>query len=199
MREAADPLTGERRDLLAQDWPRFLAAALPDIAWCPIPNIGTDAVDYASRWQIDAICLTGGDDVGEHTPRDKTEHALLQHCFAHGIPTLGICRGLQRIWVELGGTLGTISHHAGSAHEVTFSTNAAGVMGEAKVNSYHRFGLNDSLVPSPLSCIAHAPDGSIEAVLGEAPRVLGLMWHPERMAAPEPADLRLIRWLFSHD
>jgi putative glutamine amidotransferase len=40
---------------------------------------------------------------------------------------------------------------------------------------------------------AWAPDGVIEAV--EAPGVLGLQWHPERLSAGDPRHLAPFRWL----
>lgn len=199
MREAIDPFTRETRDALARDWPRFLEIAFPEISWCPIPNIGNRVVGYIERWQLDAICLTGGDDIGEHTARDETERALLAHCFANGMPTLGVCRGAQRIWTALGGALKAIDGHAGTSHKVTLNAEIARTSASTAVNSFHHFGLDASSVPESLTCIACAEDGSIEAVLGEQPRVLGLMWHPERMPTPEAIDVQLIRWLFGHD
>lgn len=198
MREVSDPRSGETRDALATDWTRFLAAALPNAAWCPIPNLGDHAVQFVERWEIDGLVLTGGDDIGESTSRDRTERALFAHCFATGLPVMGVCRGLQRIWHELGGRLRPIAGHAGTSHLLSLQARSSQTAHDLTVNSFHRFGLDDTHVPAPLRCIGHAADGSIEAVIAEAPRLLGLMWHPERNVAPQTADIELVRWLFAH-
>lgn len=199
MREVTDASSGEPRDALAQDWSRFLDAALPDAAWCPLPNVGDRVVEYIARWGIDAIILTGGDDVGECSARDRTERALTGHCIAAGFPMLGICRGLQRLWTDLGGQLREIAGHAGSPHTVDLHSEPGASATRMTVNSYHRYALDESRVPPLLTCIARASDGSIEAVRCTAPRLLGMMWHPERNGTSNAADVALIRWLFGHD
>src|SRR5689334_2452359 len=87
----------EHRDSLARDWAALLATALPEAAWLPVPNLGAVVVAFAERWELDAMLLTGGDDLGSRPERDATECALLAHCIARGLPVLGVCRGLQLV------------------------------------------------------------------------------------------------------
>lgn len=64
----------EDRDALAQVWGSFLATALPDALWLPIPNLGADrTVQYCADWGLDRLILSGGDDIGITPLRDVTE------------------------------------------------------------------------------------------------------------------------------
>ncbi|HZP87695.1 MAG TPA: gamma-glutamyl-gamma-aminobutyrate hydrolase family protein [Burkholderiales bacterium] len=196
MREVQDQRTGEWRDALARDWSHFLSAALPEATWCPIPNLGETAVTLIERWDIRAICLTGGDDVGASPARDRTERALLQHCLDRGKPVLGVCRGLQLLWTQLGGALQEVEGHVNALHDIRYLDNPIGLSGTREVNSYHRWSLRghvERLVP-----FAVAADGTIEAALARDERCLGVMWHPERGPEPHRHDVQLVRWLFGY-
>lgn len=199
MREVIDPATGEARDALAKDWAAFLQAAVPEIAWCPIPNVGDRVARYVDDWQLEGVCLTGGDDIGRDSLRDRTELALLDHCFTAQLPVLGVCRGMQRIWTTLGGRLRKVVGHAGTTHSISLTTGAIAADGPLSVNSFHHMGLDVTSTPPSVTCIAHAEDGCIEAIMSEQPRILGLMWHPERAHAATDTDRRLLRWLLRHD
>lgn len=78
-----------------------------------------DAAAEALVQRVDALLLTGGEDVaptrfgaqphpelGRVTPaRDAWELALVRAARRHRVPTLGVCRGIQVLNVALGGTL----------------------------------------------------------------------------------------------
>ena len=88
------------------------AGGLP--VWVPLD---VDPVEMVAR--LDGIVMTGGEDIepkrygqepddalGEIVfERDEYELAILDAVVAGGLPTLGICRGLQTINVHAGGTL----------------------------------------------------------------------------------------------
>ena len=76
----------------------------------------------------------------------------------------------------------------------------AGYIGPAPlVNSYHHQAA-DRIAPG-LHAAAWAEDGTVEALVHDAAPILGVQWHPERMAPPLCADvlgedhLALFRWL----
>lgn len=201
----------EARDALAHDWGRFLRAALPEVAWMPIPNIGIEAVSASKQWDLDGIIMSGGDNIGEIAARDETEHHLLNHAVQNGIPVFGVCRGLQMMQVYMQGSLTSCSSdkHVAKRHKIELSDRAADYglnSSSATVNSYHGMGITSDGIADGLEILARSDDGFIEAAGCFGPgsgdgfyRMLGVMWHPEREQDPEADDVALIRkWLGYH-
>lgn len=130
--------------------------------------------------------------------RDRTDSFLLSAAADNGVPVLAICFGLQSLNVHRGGSLlqdiaaerQTYIRHSqpetkGSpAHKVRFSPGSVleelGGESEVAVNSTHHQAVDR--LGRGLQVIAQAPDGIIEAVIGQEPGhwVLGVQWHPER-------------------
>lgn len=149
-----------------------------------------------------------------HDPeRDQFECSLIEAALAEGIPVLAICRGVQILNVALGGTLvghlppidgfdhaTTEEHRSARRHEVTVKAGCmlASVLtehtddaGRIDVNSYHH-----QAIASPgagLAIVAHAFDGTVEAVEDPARRLLGVQWHPEMHAGLDPVFTWLIQ------
>lgn len=166
----------------------------------------------AGALACDALLVTGGGDVdpwrygaatapetsGIDQVRDAAELAAIRAAVDTGVPVLGICRGIQAVAVALGGTL--LQHVTGHCdeerqhepiHPVTAATGsvAAEVLcGATGVNSIHHQAVREP--GARLKATAWGPDGVIEAV--EAPGVLGIQWHPERLA---PIVLAPFEWL----
>jgi putative glutamine amidotransferase len=200
-----------------------LAGGVP-ILLPPTPDGAADPGEVLDG--IDGLVLTGGPDLDpalygaelhpgtdEPTPerrvRDAFELALLRCARERGLPVLGICRGLQLMNVERGGTLvqdlGEVEldltpHRAKlgtfGRHRVTTEPGSAtaGVLGAAVdgIHSHHHQGvaeLGEGLVAS-----ARADDGSIEALEDpSAPFCMAVLWHPEE--APETTGAPLFRAL----
>jgi putative glutamine amidotransferase len=170
-----------------------------------------------------ALVATGGGDVdvdlyaddGAGAPgllmdvdqaRDIAEIALVQYARAQGKRVLGICRGAQLLAVMGGGTLihdlpekGIDGHwdedrqyepvHAVRAEP---GSEAALILADVeRVNSIHHQAVADP--GQGLRATAWSDDGVIEAV--EAPGVLGVQWHPERLSGGDPRHLAPFRWL----
>jgi putative glutamine amidotransferase len=177
----------EPRDALAQDWPRFLRACVPDAAWLPVPNLGADAVvDFCTSWGIDALILSGGDDIGVFPLRDATENALLTWAASRDLPVLAVCRGMQVMGVWAGATLKPVTGHARTRHSVSGAV-------AAEVNSFHNFAL--ASCPAEFAVIARAQDGELEAMRHVSRRWEAWMWHPEREATFSAIDLARAREL----
>lgn len=201
MREVLAEGYCEPRDALARVWGEFLQTVVPEAAWLPVPNLGADSAPlFCDRWGINALILTGGEDIGVSPVRDATERALLQHFARHGWPMFGVCRGLQLMWTELGGNLEARQGHVAVRHHVRYLHEASLDLRErtGEVNSFHGFSLREpsAAMREPVIVFARAEDGSAEGVRFGDGRMTGVMWHPEREEAARAADIALIRSLF---
>jgi putative glutamine amidotransferase len=143
--------------------------------------------------QTDHRALTGVD-----RQRDDFELSLLRLAYSRAMPVLGICRGMQIANVFFGGTLfehlgdyGFSSHEEAGTKELwhdiintpdsLLSTVTKNL--RCSVNSYHHQAVNR--IGSGLSVSAKTDDGVVEALernnLAQAPFLLLVQWHPERM------------------
>lgn len=196
MRVVRDPASGEQRDALAQDWARFFTALGSESrSWVMLPNVGDACASLAQSLGVNALVLSGGDDLGATPERDRTEEALLTWAAARNLPVLGICRGMQMLQHFFGGKLAPLmaKRHVRARHEIIWSTQHKAYNPQV-VNSYHQWGLFPELLPPELESLALCvEDGSVEALRARTLPWLGLMWHPEREAEPQARDLELIR------
>jgi putative glutamine amidotransferase len=215
------PLIGIGSDILRKDGQRdraFVyttyvdslrrAGAVP-VLIPPQPENAADLVD-----ELDGVLLAGGDDCdpsayGEarhptvepmDPQRQENELSLARIARRRGIPTLGICLGVQMMNVAAGGTL--IQHiesdidHASEPSDrhrhgvaVDGGTRLAGILGEREldVNSSHHQAIKE--IGDGLRVTAHAPDGIVEGL--EDPRhpfYVGVQWHPEDMNGERSAS-----------
>lgn len=141
--------------------------------------------------------------------RDAFELAILNSALRRRMPVLGVCRGMQIMNVALGGGLyQDIADEQGSAfdhyredipnqavHSVSIAPDSclASILGSTSVsvNSVHHQAVKD-LAPG-LKAAAWAPDGVIEGIesSGDGGFMLGVQWHPERIAETMPEHRRL--------
>ena len=180
--------------------------------------------DHASLpEEVCGLILPGGGDVDpslygrERHPRthnvnpvrDHFELALLEEALRRDLPVLAICRGMQLLDVELGGTLeqhlgdrpGRLPHdrdrpRAEVAHNVRMGEDSTLReildVAEIGVNSHHHQGLER--VADELSEVGWAEDGVLEAVESRRHRwVVGVQWHPEVMAPVDRTHAALFR------
>ena len=138
--------------------------------------------------------------------RERTDFALLEHALAQSKPVLAICYGIQSLNVFLGGTLvqdipsevgASIEHeweddlgapetfHPVQIEQGSQLAQIAGTR-KARVNSSHHQSILDP--GRSLRVVARADDQVVEAVewTGGAQWVVGVQWHPERMADKDP-------------
>jgi putative glutamine amidotransferase len=140
--------------------------------------------------------------------KGRFESALLRGALEAGLPILGICGGHQALNTACGGTLHQdIAACTGSsmAHVVRMTeprpchtvdiapgSRLFALYGaeRIRVNSTHHQAVDKA--GKGLSVTAHAPDSVVEAIerAGE-PFVVGVQWHPERLAAQDEASQRL--------
>jgi putative glutamine amidotransferase len=145
--------------------------------------------------------------------RERVDIALLEHCFAEQKPVLAICFGIQSLNVFLSGTLiqdipselGTPIDHDRDEEQGSMETFHS-VRVEPGSRLAEMAGKSDVLVNSShhqsirkpgrnLRVTSCASDGVIEAVewAGDANWVLGVQWHPERMAETDALSRALFR------
>ena len=159
---------------------------------------------------VDALILTGG--AGDVNPalygqerhpetgpiqdeRDAYEFALARGAVERGIPTLGICRGMEVLNVVYGGSIeqhlpdmlgheehrhtpGTYADHEVRLAPGSLAARAAGSE-STPVKSHHHQGIKE--VGSGLEVTGWAAeDEAVEALEDPScPFVLGVLWHPE--------------------
>src|SRR5277367_3597430 len=137
--------------------------------------------------------------------RDATDASILAHAFASGKPVFAICYGCQALNVFLGGTLiqdipserpdalvhGKTDLAAGATagdlhHDASLANGSRLAMlsgsEQATINTSHHQAIG---VPGKnLVVTAQAPDGIVEGVewRGDVQWVVGVQWHPERLA-----------------
>jgi len=128
--------------------------------------------------------------------RAQLELGLSKLAFIHGLPTLGICGGMQSMNVAMGGTLiqdipsqltTKIQHRptksaTKTAHQIHIEPKSLlrriAKRPNIPVNSSHHQSVKS--VPSSFQVTAVAPDGVIEALEASThPFWLGVQWHPE--------------------
>jgi putative glutamine amidotransferase len=192
----------ETRDCLAHDWAVFLAAVLPDVAWLPVPNLGSRVGEFARNWALDGFILTGGNDLGDEPGRDATEASLLALALDEGLPLLGVCRGLQMIQRHFGGVLQPADRerHVGTRHSVQTCAGEWGTIPpQDAVNSFHGWGVTASRLATPLRGFAVSDDGLAEGIWLPGSHLAAVQWHPERLSPPHAADRALVRWLFGQE
>ena len=167
--------------------------------------------------RLDGVLFSGGGDIEPHRynaddhpslsyvdpDRDAVEFALLDEVLQTEKPFFAICRGIQVLNVNLGGTLyvdipsqipGSLKHSYSPgeipidflAHGVRVEPDSrlAEIVGAAtvEVNSTHHQAIKE-LAPG-LKPVAFSPDEIIEAVeLDDYGFGLAVQWHPERLVA----------------
>jgi len=141
---------------------------------------------YLYDMHIDGIILSGGDNLGDHPERDKTEKELLDYAVENKIPVLGVCRGMQIINDYFGGRIeqSNNSQHVGQNHPVEItnesfldSFNSQSVL----VNSFHYNLIRKNTLGKNLEPFAVVKsDDTVEGFTHNSLPIFGVMWHPER-------------------
>ena len=153
----------------------------------PIPNnlvnasSESDSHPLLEQWlnllNLNALLLSGGNDIGVAAQRDVTENFLLKWAQNHNKPVLGICRGMQMMGLYVGGKLIKVSGHVNTRHKLQYDKVSTINIVES-VNSYHNYALESC--PDVFSVLAKSDDGNIEAIRHRELPWEAWMWHPER-------------------
>ena len=195
--------SGEERDALASDWAACMAGNLPETAWLPIPNLGAETSRFLLQWGVDAILLSGGNDVGSCPVRDETERAVCEFSLRYRLPVLGVCRVLHFLLSFHGGRLKTLpkAHAESRSHPVQARhPRAASLLGSPSVwvNSFHRMGVSIEDLVVFFEPWMVSPDGVVEAMVHKRDRHMAVQWHPER-PLPDPELARRLFRFFQNE
>lgn len=177
----------ETRDSLSQEW----VPLLEKLSFQPvlIPNNLSNIPVFITEMDIDSIILSGGDDIGKHPIRDKTEKQIIEFAIKSRIPIFGVCRGMQILNNYFNGSLTRNSrNHVGKRHLLDlvnkkFVENLG--MNSIDVNSFHNNIINEKDLGSDLNAFAiFEEDKTIEGFFHNDLPIVGVMWHPERDSNP---------------
>jgi putative glutamine amidotransferase len=189
----------ELRDAIAIDWYTFFKLLDWKHNWVLLPNLGSETAEYAQSHNIEGVILTGGESIGSNTRRDASEGALIGFAIQQHLPVLGVCRGLQQLYLHYGGKLVSSDngHHVATRHRVKIATTLPFQYDEVvnmEVNSYH----SQLLAPGKtnINVMAHDEGGFVEGIIDVPNKIAGIMWHPEREPTCSNFDRALFNWLF---
>jgi len=170
------------------------------------PASGVLAAARAVVSRIDGLMVSGGADIeparyGEaphprtaqwREDRDAWETALIEAADEQGLPTLGVCRGMQLMAVAAGGALeqhtpdvvGHEEHSPGGPEDgaVTVRTEpgtrvSTAVGDETRVQCHHHQSVREH---PGFTASAWAADGTLEAMERDGDQFcVGVQWHPE--------------------
>ncbi|MGH3471417.1 MAG: gamma-glutamyl-gamma-aminobutyrate hydrolase family protein [Nocardioidaceae bacterium] len=135
--------------------------------------------------------------------QDASDLVLARTAIEVGLPTLGICRGMQLLNIVQGGTLvqymdpSTVEHWD-SSHEIRVTqpeSRLAAMFGTDTLigRSFHQQCV--SVIGTDLVATAVAADGCVEAIEHETAPIVGLQWHPELASEFAPPLDEPFGWL----
>ncbi len=183
----------ESYNALASSWFDFLFKAFPLSSYIALPAHLQSCKNILKNHTIDALILSGGDDIGLHIQRDETELELLHWAEKNHIPTLGVCRGMQLINNYYGGSLEKDTKHIATRHSLTFDPTYTDIFSK-EINSYHGHSISVTSLAPALTPLAFADNNVyVEAYKHKDKDIYGIMWHPEREENVRPSDIALIQ------
>jgi len=173
----------EKRDALSQNWATFLE----ELNMFPIfiPNTLSNLRSFLENMEISGIILSGGDNIGDHPERDKTEKEIIDFGIENEIPIFGVCRGMQVINKYFGGKIiqNVGSNHLGKSHKIRVTNEVFSSLLQAssiEVNSYHHNVITYEVLGTNLEPFAISSDDTVEGFYHKLLPIEGVMWHPER-------------------
>lgn len=190
-----------------------------------VPPDADEAEGVCAR--LDGIIFSGGGDINPKSyngidheliyniddERDAGEFKIAAVVLERQIPTLAICRGIQILNIQLGGTL---HEHLSETYgekilhrlpprvackhyvDIVPETKLAGIIGQSEIEivSWHHQALKD--IAKDITVTARSSDGVIEGIeIDSHPWLVGVQWHPELSAADDILQQKLFNALVS--
>lgn len=184
----------------------------------PSPSGHEDRVATAALDLIDAVVLSGGNDIAPESygrtdvevdevdpSRDRFEIALVQGALERQLPILGVCRGMELINVAYGGTLRSGVRHTEAeslelpglrdarVHRIRLApgSRVAAALGQNEVEAICMHHQATDRIGDGLVVTGMAADETAEVIEDPERWVLGVLWHPEQALDQTPVQRRL--------
>ncbi len=185
-------------------WFKFLEKCnlVPLILPCYLDSVR----NIINNVNIKGVILSGGGNIselgGSEYERDKIEEFLINLSMDEDIPLLGVCRGMEKIQAKFGINLTKVSGHIKDIQEIPIDYKIIADIQAKKyhshsfrtANSYHEYGSYED--NNNFYCFAKTSDNVIKAMRHKKHKILGIMWHPERLQPFNDADIDLFSRFF---
>ena len=172
----------------------------------PITSIST-LEKMVSEKYIKGAILSGGGDLSENFPneigekkdlnnvdleREEIEKKLIQFSLQTQVPLIGICRGMQALGKFFGGKLSKIDNHVNTRHSFEYYCPVIKNKIKRSVNSFHDYCFEINEIPNCFQVNVEYMS-SVEQIIHNNERMLGIMWHPEREIKFSQFDIQLFK------
>ncbi len=201
------PNYSEQGHYLNVKWQQF--AEKVGIILVPVSSIAL-LNTLISKNYIEGVILSGGGNLSKNFPnknltmklnekvdldREEIESKLIDFSINSNIPLIGVCRGMQALSLYHGSKLLGVEGHVNSRHILEYYCPILKRKIKRNINSYHDYAIKDEFVPEAfLPNASH--DGSVEQMMHENLKILGIMWHPEREDEFSLLDIELFKKFF---
>lgn len=184
----------EHRDSLDQRLIQFVDSL--NLIPLLIPNSLVNSEDRLEDWlnsiKPNGILISGGNNIGDFSSRDKTEKKIYQWAIQRSISLFGICRGMQIICQINGVNLKHVSNHVSVKHKINLSNQKQLITRK----SFHDFAIKDC--PNDFKITHYTSDGVIEGIEHNSKSIKAIMWHPEREDFFCEYDKEMIKDFYEH-
>jgi len=159
-----------------------------------IPNNLGSVKILLKKIKPNGIVLSPGGDPLKKDERLIQENFLINYAKTNKIPILGICRGAQIINIFFKGKISKINNHVRKKHKLSGQI----IPPKSSIKSYcfHSQGIKIKNLSKKLKILAQTKDGSIECFKHSNYKIMGIMWHPERMRKFRKFDMKIIKDFF---
>ena len=171
-----------------------------------IPISFSNNLSYLHKIKIDGLIVSGGNgnDLYKFSKkrknliRDKFEIKLVNFCIKNKIPILAICRGFQLVADINGSNLIKLRNHIKKNHQITLKNQILKYKKKVlNVNSYHSYGIKK--ISKNFNVLATHKDGSIEIGFDKTKKILGMMFHPERISKDQIFINKIVKEFFKNE
>ncbi len=159
-----------------------------------IPNNLANVKVLIKKIKPSGIVLSPGGDPLKKDERLIQENFLINYAKTNKIPILGICRGAQVINIYFKGRISKINNHVRKKHKLSgkiISPNTS-----IKSYCFHNQGIKKKDLGKRLETLAKTTDGSIECFKHSNYKIMGIMWHPERIKKFRKFEMKIIKDFF---